>query len=109
LVEILDDALDKIESLVRRRMDNRSHRFGDALASELRDLQTLAAERLEEMEARYTRFLSYPTEPPATSGEQREAMLQQCYEEFLRQNPGKAHFTRAQWEKAMQTPEGAYL
>jgi hypothetical protein len=110
LAEILDDALDKIEIMVRRRMDNRSHRFGEALANELRDLEFLLAERLAELAARYAHFLPYDQDsPPAVSDESREVLFEQSYEEFLRQNPGKAHFTRAQWERAVRTPEGPYL
>jgi hypothetical protein len=101
LAEILNHACDEIESAVRRSVDNGTHPFCSDILDELRELNSLVAERLREIESRYAPVLLYGDDSrQKLSDEEREALTQQSYERFLRENPGKAHFTREQWEKA---------
>jgi hypothetical protein len=47
-------------------------------------------------------------EPPAEANltpEEREALRQREYDAFRRENPGKAHFTREQWEHVRRLAE----
>lgn len=98
---ILDEALEQVEGLLRRKIEAASQCTESEVVERLYALQVLVEERLQRVEARLTRGLAEAA-PPARRPRNEEpgALPRQTYEAFLRDNPGKAHFTRKQWEKA---------
>jgi hypothetical protein len=97
---ILGSALDEIEALIRRKIDGKTYQFGRQIADEVRTLSELAVVRLREIESRFAQSLPYeqPVEQNMSDHEH-ERQQQQSHAIFAEENPGKAHFTRKQWER----------
>ncbi len=98
-VAVLNRAMDEIEALLRAKLASASPR---TLAKELSALRTLMNERLQAMKTQRAPQPAPPSpeELRLQQEAERAAALQQTYESFIRENPGKAHFTRKQWERA---------